>query len=785
MKLHPSAFAFVALVPLGWPQESSPAREAQRIWADFDRDRFEDLFAFGTRGNDVLLRNLGDGSFSDATVESGLAGLASRTARAEDFDADGDPDLLLVSVDGMVRLLEAQDGIFHASRLFDGLDLPSSLERAEWIDYDRDGALDLELATALGEVLLLHNRGGRFERVELGLTPNANTAATALPIPIGDPTKAPSEDTDGSSDSGRRPVPSGPPILGNGSAPGKVARTTEVPVDVSLSGVSGGSSNAIPFPACALALKDQDGTGCLGANSVPTLGMLCPLSNNLFIEAATGEVGIGTTSPVARLHVNGVSRFAGNLTFQDDSNSIRFPAASGFGNPMIEMFVSGTSNADRMVLGHSPAYPTLGLEYEDAPDRFVFQRNTGTPVFSIDLPNGDLLIGEDTGTIKFPNASGTTSPMIEMFGGGVNADRMVLGHSAGTPNWGLKYKDSPGCFVFQRDTASPVATIDLPGGDLLMGDDLGTIRFPNASGVTRPMIEMFGGGGGNADRMVIAHSAGALDWGLKYADGTDRFIFQQLNSSPVFTVDLFSKDLTLHDGSLKITNSDPIPPLEVGTSNGIVSAVANIERFSFHTGNSDVLQVKVPFGSSPSAQYIEAEDNTQIYFRVDVSGTVYADGAYTGPADFAEMFQVTSGAESVEPGDVLVIDPASARGVRRSSSARSTHVLGIFSTNPGFVGSERQWEELESPAPDGERKTLDRSDMARLYDEVPVAMIGVVPCKVSAENGPIQPGDLLVTSSTPGYAMRDEDPKNGTIVGKALEPLASGTGKIRIAVTLQ
>jgi hypothetical protein len=34
-------------------------------------------------------------------------------------------------------------------------------------------------------------------------------------------------------------------------------------------------------------------------------------------------------------------------------------------------------------------------------------------------------------------------------------------------------------------------------------------------------------------------------------------------------------------------------------------------------------------------------------------------------------------------------------------------------------------------------------------DEVPLAAGGIVPCKVSAENGPIQPGDLLVTSSTP------------------------------------
>jgi hypothetical protein len=57
-----------------------------------------------------------------------------------------------------------------------------------------------------------------------------------------------------------------------------------------------------------------------------------------------------------------------------------------------------------------------------------------------------------------------------------------------------------------------------------------------------------------------------------------------------------------------------------------------------------------------------------------------------------------------------------------------------------------------------------------------------VPVKVTDEGGPIQPGDLLVTSSTPGHAMR-WDPESGepcNFVGKALEPLESGTGVIQV-----
>ena len=38
------------------------------------------------------------------------------------------------------------------------------------------------------------------------------------------------------------------------------------------------------------------------------------------------------------------------------------------------------------------------------------------------------------------------------------------------------------------------------------------------------------------------------------------------------------------------------------------------------------------------------------------------------------------------------------------------------------------------------------------------AVVGIVPCKVTAENGSIKRGDLLVTSTVPGHAMKGTDP---------------------------
>ncbi len=60
-------------------------------------------------------------------------------------------------------------------------------------------------------------------------------------------------------------------------------------------------------------------------------------------------------------------------------------------------------------------------------------------------------------------------------------------------------------------------------------------------------------------------------------------------------------------------------------------------------------------------------------------------------------------------------------------------------------------------------------------------------CKVDAQYGSIEPGDLLTTSPTPGHAMKASDPTRafGSVIGKALGPLSSGTGLIPALIALQ
>jgi hypothetical protein len=74
-----------------------------------------------------------------------------------------------------------------------------------------------------------------------------------------------------------------------------------------------------------------------------------------------------------------------------------------------------------------------------------------------------------------------------------------------------------------------------------------------------------------------------------------------------------------------------------------------------------------------------------------------------------------------------------------------------------------------------------------------VATTGRVLVNVDTTNGPIQIGDLLVTSNREGFAMKSlpmeigeaRIHRPGTLIGKALEPLTNGTGKILVLLSLQ
>lgn len=122
-------------------------------------------------------------------------------------------------------------------------------------------------------------------------------------------------------------------------------------------------------------------------------------------------------------------------------------------------------------------------------------------------------------------------------------------------------------------------------------------------------------------------------------------------------------------------------------------------------------------------------------------------------ADLAERYE----ADAVyDEGTVLVL--GGEKEVTVTSTFADTRVAGIVSKNPAYM--------MNSEA---------GTDETHPY----IALKGRVPCKVQ---GYINKGDLIVTSSTPGYGIAANNVFGGAIIGKALGTQSEGFGVIEVLV---
>ena len=144
-----------------------------------------------------------------------------------------------------------------------------------------------------------------------------------------------------------------------------------------------------------------------------------------------------------------------------------------------------------------------------------------------------------------------------------------------------------------------------------------------------------------------------------------------------------------------------------------------------------------------------------------VTGDIFLPGA-----DCAEQFDSVGG-QVIDPGTLVVIDENGALAESQKPYDRKVAgvVAGAGTYRPGIV-LDKQPSETQ---------------------RVVISLMGKAYCKVDAAYGEIEIGDLLTSSPSAGYAMKASDHEKafGTIVGKALRPLASGKEIIPILIALQ
>jgi hypothetical protein len=216
-------------------------------------------------------------------------------------------------------------------------------------------------------------------------------------------------------------------------------------------------------------------------------------------------------------------------------------------------------------------------------------------------------------------------------------------------------------------------------------------------------------------------------------------------------------------GGLFYNNTETLEPAllaEYGGAGGGAAFLAR--RYSTDPEGNIALFAVGRYGAEDHQFVTGIKGNGDIWTR----GSIHADGTITsGGADFAERFAVVGAVEAYEPGDVLQISQEADRHLERAAEPYSRRIAGVYATKPGVL--------LGDLAPEA---------------SVPLGVVGVVPTKVTAEGGAIRRGDLLVTSSTPGHAMKG-DPERigvGMVLGRALQDFEGpGAGVIEVLVNVQ
>lgn len=208
-------------------------------------------------------------------------------------------------------------------------------------------------------------------------------------------------------------------------------------------------------------------------------------------------------------------------------------------------------------------------------------------------------------------------------------------------------------------------------------------------------------------------------------------------------------------------------------TNTFLNAPVSTGNIYFRSANTDKLFLQgstgnVGIGNTNPTEKLDIAGN----IRVTGTGNITAAGAITGGtinAKYQDVAEWVESSQSLPAGTVVVLDHTKSNQVVASTQAYDSRVAGVISAQPGITLGES-----------GEAKVL-------------VATTGRVKIKVDATRAPIQVGDLLVTGDREGFAMKSlpvdiggvQLHRPGTLVGKALEPLAKGTGEILVLLSLQ
>jgi hypothetical protein len=462
-------------------------------------------------------------------------------------------------------------------------------------------------------------------------------------------------------------------------------------------------------------------------------------SNTRMTIASDGNVGIGTSSPIAKLDVYGnfsvgtsstptlfANTATGRVGVGTDAPSTALTLKQSANSSQLRLLQNNTDTAGYSLFASNTGYLSFS--------RYSSSVDVATPTLTMDS-SGNVGVGTTTPGTKL-HVVGNSS--YTGFGGG----QFKIGAETGQPRWTeVGYNTSTNVGFIQAG---------VNGGTLsnfLINPDGGNVGIGTAPFSVSTKLSVNGdltlAGGSTLGAGTISANQIGINVDLTLRPGaTSALRLQNWNGSG------WGDGIVLASSTLNVGIGTSTP----GSRLDVWNATS--------TSNIDVFRIGTNVGST-----------NNIKFRIDSDGDVFTDGGTTigTPADLAENYPAL---EALDAGTVVAFGSSTVAWEQADDSASSTQsydISGVQKATNGYeavgVVSTKAGITLGGNTTNG----------------VPIALAGRVPVKVTSENGEVKRGDYLTVSNTmPGYAMKLT--QTGRVIGRALSDSVSGRDKVMMYI---